>query len=120
MQGLRFLILGSPQSKANSRMIIRNGGLTRSIKSPQARLYEELCIDQLNSQKPATEPLSKPVGVEITIWYKTKRNDLDPSIILDCMQKAGVYENDRLVEEMILHKRWDKNNPRSEIHVYEI
>lgn len=116
----RFLILGNPQSKANSRMIVRTGGVTRSIKSLKARLYEELCLTQLASQKTFKKPLNKPVGVEMTIWYKTKRNDLDPSIILDCMQKAGVYENDRLVEEMVLHKKWDKDNPRSEIRVYEL
>lgn len=112
-----FLILGSPQSKSNSRMITRSG---LSIKSPQARIYEASCIEQLNRQKTVTEPLERPVLVEITIWYKSKLSDLDPSIILDCMQKAGIYKNDRLVYEMVLHKKHDKDNPRSEVTVSEL
>lgn len=118
--GQRFTVLGNPQSKANSRMLINMGGTLRSIKSATARVYETDCVRQLVHQNRDREMIVTPVGVEITIWYKTRLSDLDPSIILDCMQKAGVYKNDRLVEEMHLYKKLDKDNPRSEIRVYEL
>lgn len=116
-----FLIEGSPLSKANSRRIVRgyNGSL-RSIKSERALAYEESALLQFIKQLGKRPPLTGDVGVEINVWYATKRNDLDPSIIFDVMQKAGVYNNDRQIVEMHLFKQWDKSNPRSEVMVYEL
>lgn len=91
-----------------------------SIKSQKALEYEESCISQLKAQSGRKAPLREPVAVEITIWYSSRRPDLDPSIILDCMQKAEVYVNDRQVKEMHLFKELDKDNPRSEVLVYEL
>lgn len=116
----KFLILGSPVSKANSRRIVSFGGKIRSIKSQKGLEYETSCITQLKKQNGSKTPLRGSVGVEITIWYQSRRNDLDPSIILDCMQKALVYENDRQIIQMTLFKELDKESPRSEILVYEL
>jgi Holliday junction resolvase RusA-like endonuclease len=60
--------------------------------------------------------MSGDVRVDITIYYATRRPDLDESVILDCMQ-GFIYENDRQVKEKHIFHRLDKANPRAEIIV---
>lgn len=115
-----FTILGQPYSKANSRRLVRYGSRTRSIKSEKALNYEAHAFWQFDAQRNMHKTFTKPVAVEITIFYPDRRQDLDPSLILDVMQNAKVYENDRLVHEMHLFRKIDKLNPRSEITVWEI
>lgn len=128
---LQFKILGQPFSKANSRKIVNFGGRPASIKSDKARNYEEIAREQFIKQMGRKSPLEKPVAVEITIYYPDRRQDLDPSLVLDIMQTKkdrktgieifkGVYLNDRQVQEMHLFREIDKLNPRCEITVWEI
>jgi Holliday junction resolvase RusA-like endonuclease len=63
------------------------------------------------------ELITDDVAVDITIWYSSRRPDLDESLILDCLQDK-VYKNDRAVKEK--HIYWggvDKECPRAEIRV---
>ena len=60
--------------------------------------------------------MSGDVRVDITIYYASRRPDLDESVILDCMQ-GFIYENDRQVKEKHIFHRLDKTNPRAEITV---
>ena len=84
------------------------------IKSQKALDY----VSSFAEQCPTLDPLStEDVAVEITIWYASRRPDLDESLILDCLQDK-VYKNDRAVKEK--HIYWggvDKENPRAEIRV---
>ena len=127
----QFTILGQPFSKANSRKIVNFGSRPASIKSDKARRYETDALRQFIAQSKGQKPFSVPVCVEITIYYPDRRQDLDPSLILDIMQTKkdrktgivlwqGVYVNDRLVEEMHLWRHIDKINPRAEIIVYAL
>jgi len=117
---LQLEILGQPFSKANSRRVFMQAGRLRSIKSAKALQYEESALWQLKTALKGHRTLTKDVAVEITIYYPDKRQDLDPSLILDIMQKAGVYENDRQVKEMHLFRAIDKTNPRAVITVWEL
>lgn len=117
---MEFTLLGQPFSKANSRKIVKFGNRPASIKSDKARAYEESALWQLRPILRHHRPYTKPVAVEMTIYYPDRRQDLDPSLILDILQKAGLYENDRLVEEMHLFRAVDKTNPRTEIAIWEI
>jgi len=65
------------------------------------------------------ELLEGDLEVEIIIFYETRRPDLDPSLILDCME-GFVYKNDRQVKRQILYWALDKNNSRAEIRVKQI
>jgi Holliday junction resolvase RusA-like endonuclease len=108
-------ILGEPCSKANSRRIVRTkGGNAMVIKSKKALDY----VASFAKQCPELDELiEKDVAVEITIFYASRRPDLDESLILDCLQ-GKVYKNDRSVKEK--HIFWggvDKENPRAEISV---
>lgn len=105
-----FLVIhGEPASKANSR---RWTGKF-FIKSAKALAYAE----EFKRQCPVIDPLIEgDVRLDIKIFYRTRRPDLDESLILDLLQ-GRVYVNDRQVKER--HAYWgiDKDNPRAEITV---
>ena len=53
------------------------------------------------------------------IFYKTRRPDLDESLILDLLQ-GRVYENDRSVKSKFIEWGLDKENPRTLIVISSI
>jgi len=116
MGTLTFTVLGEPSSKSNSRRVVpRRGGGVAVIKSQAALSYAQ----SFRLQAPKLpDLLDGPLSVDITIWYGSMRKDLDPSLILDCMQGL-IYKNDRCVWEISCRRRLDKENPRSTITVVE-
>jgi Holliday junction resolvase RusA-like endonuclease len=108
-----FTVLGEPASKANSRKLVRFGNRPGFIKSQKARDY----VDTFKLQCPKLDPLMEgDLSVSMTIYYASRRPDLDESVILDAMQDL-IYVNDRQVKEKHIYWGLDKNNPRSEITV---
>lgn len=127
---IRFVILGQPCSKANSRRIVQIAGRASSIKSADALAYERDALRQIPPK--ARQRIEGPVRLTIRIWYKTERPDLDESLLLDVMQdrwardkhtgervlvQAGVYRNDRQVRERHVYHAIDRVNPRAEVIV---
>jgi len=82
------------------------------IKSQKALDYAGM----FKLQAPEAVPFECDVKVEMTIYYASRRPDLDESLILDLLQGV-TYLNDRQVKEK--HIRWglDKDLPRCEILV---
>lgn len=110
---IEFVILGEPASKANSRKLVRFGNRPAIIKSQKARDY----VNAFKLQCPKlTELMQGDLSVTMTIYYASRRPDLDESVILDCMQEL-IYENDRQVKEKHIYWGLDKDNPRAEIKV---
>ena len=109
------VIYGEPCSKANSRRAVRTkSGRSMFIKSQKALDYVTSFAQQCRQ---LDELITEDVAVEITIWYSSRRPDLDESLILDCLQDK-VYKNDRSVKEK--HIYWggvDKERPRAHIRV---
>jgi len=61
--------------------------------------------------------------VEITWYFKTKRDiDSGIKILLDLLQKQGIYKNDSQIVDMVMKKvlNFDEKNPRVEVDIYEI
>ena len=110
---VEFVIHGEPASKANSRQLVTIKGRPAFIKSKKARDYVKLFAEQTPTLK---DQITEDVEVEITIYYKTRRPDLDESVILDCMQ-GPIYANDRQVKSKIIRWGLDRENPRSHIAV---
>ena len=110
------VVKGSLVSKANSRRITRQG---RVIKSAKALAYTESAIWQLKSMFKG-KTFTEPVGLELTIFYDSRRPDLSPELFFDCLQKAGVLENDRLITEYFCRKELSKTEPRVEFCVYKL
>jgi Holliday junction resolvase RusA-like endonuclease len=114
LQALSLNIFGEPASKANSRRLVKFGGISRLIKSKKALSYSDMFKQQC---KQLDVLLEGDLRISITIYYASRRPDLDESLILDLLQ-GYVYANDRQIKEK--HIYWgglDKENPRSEITV---
>ena len=114
MTTIFFIIHGEPASKSNSRKLVTIKGRPAFIKSDKARKY----VKQFEEQCPqmGDSMFIDDVEVEMTVFYASRRPDLDESVILDCMQ-GFIYKNDRQVKRKIITWGLDKENPRSEITV---
>ena len=114
MTTIFFIIHGEPASKSNSRKLVTIKGRPAFIKSDKARKY----VKQFEEQCPqmGDSMFLDDVEVEMTVFYASRRPDLDESVILDCMQ-GFIYKNDRQVKRKIITWGLDKKNPRSEITV---
>lgn len=111
---ISFVIYGEPASKANSRRIVSIQGKPRIIKSKKALDYEKMFAEQC----PVLDNLIEDdVEVSMTIFYKTRRPDLDESVILDMMQ-GRIYKNDRQVKSKLIRWGLDRETPRAMISIY--
>jgi Holliday junction resolvase RusA-like endonuclease len=90
------------------------GGKPRVIKSEKALSYSRRFAAQV---KKPSELIEEDVEVAVTIWYKTRRPDLDPSLIFDLLQKTEVIKNDRQIKVIHAYHKLDKENPRSHIQI---
>jgi len=115
MQALSLIIFGEPASKANSRRMVYVRGKPMFIKSAKALAYAK----SFKQQAIPAAKLDGDVAVHITIYYASRRPDLDESLILDLLQDVA-YTNDRQVKEKHIYWGLDKENPRCEIKVEKI
>ena len=116
LQGLSLFIKGEPASKANSRRVVKFGSMSRLIKSQKALDYSDYFRQQVT---PITPLMSGDIRMHITIFYASRRPDLDESLILDLLQGL-VYVNDRQVKERHTYWGLDPENPRAEIIIEQI
>ena len=116
LQGLTLFIKGEPASKANSRRVVKFGTMSRLIKSQKALDYSEYFRQQIT---PITPLMSGDIRMYITIYYASRRPDLDESLILDLLQGL-VYVNDRQVKERHTYWGLDPKNPRTEIIIEQL
>ena len=116
LQALSQIIFGEPASKANSRRVVRYGGMSRLIKSAKALSYSD-AFKQQCGKLPTL--MTGDLRVTLHIFYASRRPDLDESLILDLMQGL-IYENDRQVKERHCYWGLDPDNPRSEIIIEKI
>lgn len=112
-------IIGEPASKANSRRIVQVGGHPRVIKSKKALDYSRSFLLQCPSINPLLDEDGARLLVVLDIFYRTRRPDLDESLILDLMQDR-VYRNDRSVRAKIVRWHLDRENPRSGIQILRL
>lgn len=116
LQAISQIIFGEPASKANSRKVVRIGGMSRLIKSSKALKYSDMFKRQCS---PLATLMAGDLRVIMRIYYASRRPDLDESLILDLMQGL-IYENDRQVKEKHIYWGLDPEKPRTEIIVERI
>jgi len=115
------IIKGSIPSKSNSYRIAINkirGKLTgRLVKSSKMLAYEKLFM--LQCRKYRNKNIDGEFGFECSIYYDSKRPDLDGSFkaVLDCLQKLKAFKNDNKCVEIIARKFKDAGNPRIEFKI---
>lgn len=115
-QAVVQVFFGEAASKANSRRVVRMGGVSRLIKSQKALSYTEAFRAQA---VPISPLMTGDVRVTMFMFYASRRPDLDESLVLDLLQ--GVfYENDRQVKEKHIYWGLDKENPRVEVIVEQM
>ena len=74
---VNLTIHGEPASKSNSRKIVMFGKRPAIIKSQKARDYVESVAAQCQAMDLPNDLLEGDVWIEITIFYRTRRPDLD-------------------------------------------
>lgn len=92
------------------------GGKPRFIRSKKALDYKKM----FEQQAPVFDPLMEgDLFFACKIFYRTRRPDLDASLILDLLE-GRAYKNDRQVRRMFFQHDLDKENPRTDILVMPI
>jgi Holliday junction resolvase RusA-like endonuclease len=85
------------------------GGKPRFIKSKKALLYSR----DFDLQCPVRKNLfEEDLSIAIKIYYRTRRPDLDESLILDLLE-GKVYKNDRSIKSKYVEHGLDKEHSRS-------
>tara|TARA_R110002020_G_scaffold144244_5_gene317161 strand:- start:477 stop:920 length:444 start_codon:yes stop_codon:yes gene_type:complete len=115
-RSVKKIIYGIAQSKSNSRRLVTFGGKPRFIKSKSALEFEKGVKAQV---LPLDDMLEGDLSFHADIYYPTRRQDLDPSILLDALQGL-LYENDRQFKQISSCRFLDKQNPRAEVWIKEI
>lgn len=62
----------------------------------------------------------RPLRSIVTVYYPSLRQDLDPALVYDLLQKAHVVLNDRYIRCKYEYGLVDSKNPRVEIRIEEI
>ena len=113
MSRIKFTALGEPASKSNQRRLVMHHKTPRFIKSAKALSF----VQAFQLQCPKVDPLlEEDLSVTMTIYYASRRPDLDESVVLDAMQNF-IYKNDRQVKEKHIYWGLDKTNPRVEAEI---
>lgn len=122
MRQVELVIFGKPPRKSNSRRIVTNNGNPRIIKSKEALRYLKDFVAQIGAvYRVGLGDKGKPLSIEGDIFYPWRyKGDLSGELIMDCLTKAGVINDDRYVVEQIWRKRYDLETPRVELIIREL
>lgn len=101
-------IHGEPASKSNARQLVLIRGRMVPIKSKKALTYSRAFTQQCPTLDPQ---MDEDLIIAMKIFYKSRRPDLDESLVLDLLQ-GPVYKNDRSVKMKYVQHGLSKENPR--------
>ena len=116
-----FTVPGEPVSKARARTTIKGGKATTYTPASTVAAEEVIRGYYLAGERHFTTNVER-VGVRIFFYRKNNiRRDIDnmAKLILDALNKA-VWADDHQIDELILWRGRDEENPRSEILVYTL
>lgn len=130
---MKFTIDGAPRTKKTSNRIVRAGKRLRVLPSAQHQAWAESAILQLRTQKGAAGPRGmsaalgawpfsnqRPMNLRAIVYRDAKRGDLIGYLqaICDALERAGVIENDRLIEAFDGSRQTvDRARPRVELEL---
>lgn len=125
---IEFTILGQAYSLKNTRDIFpvkaekgvkcphcRRALRIITVPNEKAKLFEKAFAQQLPDR--AKQGLVTAVRADIEIFYPSNLQDVDEALVLDCIQRNKVIENDRQIVAKYVVKRIDKDNPRVECKI---
>lgn len=109
-----FVVLGQLYSMKNTRQ-------TAHIKNRKALAFERDFAYQVKPEhRKNLGSLTEPLRAIVTVFYPSRRQDLDCALLYDCLQANGIVANDRYIIEKHEFAEVDPKNPRVEITVEEI
>ena len=114
-----FIVRGQLVSMKNRKIQSVKHGRAFSFKNPAVAAYERDFRVQVPSECRGLllGGLASPLRAIITVFYRSRRSDLDCALVYDCLQTAGVITNDRYIVEKHEFAGVDPQNPRVEITV---
>lgn len=118
-----FVIPGNLPRKSNSRVFVtRKDGSKALIKSSTARAYAETFALFVPPELKGANlgSLKEDLLIIANVYYQSRHSDLSIELFLDLLEEVGVIENDRYVREQLIFGFKDKDNPRTEVALYQI
>lgn len=124
---IHFVIPGNPVTKSNFCMVNSAGKkfMPQNTGNPlydKYKEYEDLiirCITSIESNK----QFKNGVIAVLVMYYKHRNKHPDtnnmPKSIFDGIEKSGIIINDIQVKEILLLEKYDKENPRVEVFLYD-
>lgn len=114
-----FSVPGKLVSMKNRKIQTRRGF---SFKNPEVVQYERafpLFVPQ-EYRNLALGSVTEPLSASVTVFYPSRRSDLDCALVYDCLQASGVVANDRYIVEKHEFAKVDKERPRVEIELRKV
>lgn len=99
------------------RSVTVRPGVSKVLISREGRAWKKKALQLALLQRP--KRIEGDIEVVLTVHFRDRRRDLDNACkpLLDLLQAAGVYENDRQITRIRMERLIDKGNPRVEIEV---
>ena len=96
-------------------------GKLRMITTAKARTWKKAAAWSLRAQRGTIPTITGPCTLTIRVFLPTASGDVDNYLkaVLDALQDAKVFANDRQVQGIQATKAKDKDRPRVEIEVLE-
>lgn len=124
---VQIVIPGSPITKSNFSLTNKAGKKimpknTGNYKYDKYAKYEELIVDCCRAAA-GYKQFPRGVIAELIIYYKSPKRHPDtnnmPKSIFDGIEKSGLIINDIVVKQVFLTEKYDKENPRVEVFLYD-
>ena len=119
--GVSFVVYGNCASLKNSRRLVKNkrNDTWKLIRSSASIAFMEAFQYQVppECRNLKLGSLKEPLRLVATVYYYSRRSDLDVSAVMDGLQATGVIANDRFIIEQHLYAEVDAKNPRVELTV---
>jgi Holliday junction resolvase RusA-like endonuclease len=121
-----FIVASAPRTKKTSQQIARVRGRTFIVQDRAKAAYQKTAVEQLQAQLAEIRQhgsfatFDAPVQVRATFYRDKNLGDLVGymQMIADCLEKAGLVVNDRLIESWDgTRMSKDAANPRTELEV---
>ncbi len=116
---MTIVLKGEPRSTNNLYKSVCRGSFPTVYLSSEGKALKEDYQWQAKSQYKGKPLISTEIEIDITFYLGTKRrSDWDNFHKLSMDALTGiVWEDDSLITDSHVHKRYDKNDPRIEIKI---
>ena len=114
----KITLLGEPKSTNHIYKINCAGGFPRMYMSAEGKEIKERYQWEAKSQF-KKKLIEDEISLDVWLWFKTlRKHDIDNynKILFDSLT-GTIWKDDSQIQELIVHKMIDKENPRIEITI---